>query len=112
MGLGVAGGRRTDRVVPCRAFRYGGCWMDSGSDRSNRLARAGVFVGRAAEVELLGGSLASAAAGRAQVILIEGPAGVGKTALVEQFVSDHSDRLLVLRASGDENETDVAWGVM
>jgi DNA-binding CsgD family transcriptional regulator len=89
--------------------------MDLSSDRGDSLTRAGVFVGRAAEVELLGGSLATAADGRAQVILIEGPAGVGKTALVERFVSDRSDRsdrMAVLRASGDENETDVAWGVL
>ena len=42
------------------------------------------FVGRGAELDLLRERLASAAAGRGGVLLVSGPAGIGKTRLVEE----------------------------
>ncbi|NEC21368.1 ATP-binding protein, partial [Streptomyces parvus] len=46
-----------------------------------------VFVGRADELASLTEALARAASGDPQALLIGGEAGVGKTRLVEQFVS-------------------------
>ncbi|MBW3704485.1 hypothetical protein DTB58_10195, partial [Streptomyces griseus] len=46
-----------------------------------------VFVGRAEELAALTGALARAASADPQALLIGGEAGVGKTRLVEQFVS-------------------------
>ena len=46
------------------------------------------FVGRVAELALLRGVLADAAARHPHVVQIEGPAGVGKTALIERFLAD------------------------
>ncbi|MEV4258156.1 BTAD domain-containing putative transcriptional regulator, partial [Spirillospora sp. NPDC049652] len=43
------------------------------------------FVGRTAETALLTGAAGRAAAGRFQVVLVGGEAGIGKTALVERF---------------------------
>ncbi|WP_406196884.1 AAA family ATPase [Streptomyces sp. NBC_01017] len=46
-----------------------------------------VFVGRAAELEILNDALARAAAGEPQALVIGGEAGVGKTRLVEEFAT-------------------------
>ena len=43
------------------------------------------LVGRQAECEVLGGCLATAAAGAPAVVVVQGEAGVGKTALVEEL---------------------------
>jgi len=45
------------------------------------------FVGRQAELALLGRRLIDARAGSGRVVLISGPAGIGKTRLVEEFVA-------------------------
>jgi ATP/maltotriose-dependent transcriptional regulator MalT len=49
------------------------------------------FVGRQAELDLLCRRLADARAGSGRVVLISGPAGIGKTRLVEQFVTAAGD---------------------
>ncbi|MEV0278682.1 AAA family ATPase [Streptomyces sp. NPDC050610] len=46
-----------------------------------------VFVGRAAELTALTGTLDRAAAGEPQALLVGGEAGVGKTRLVEEFLT-------------------------
>ncbi len=72
------------------------------------------FVGRAAELALLRGALADATARRPRTVLVEGPAGVGKTALIERFLAEPGiDRApAVLRAGGDEAETLLAYGIV
>lgn len=45
------------------------------------------FVGRQAELAVLGRRLVDARAGTGRVVLISGPAGIGKTRLVEEFVA-------------------------
>jgi DNA-binding CsgD family transcriptional regulator len=55
------------------------------------------FVGRQEELDLLGRRLADARAGSGRVVLISGPAGIGKTRLVEEFAA----------AAGD---TPTGWG--
>jgi DNA-binding CsgD family transcriptional regulator len=69
------------------------------------------FVGRQAELAALHGHLDDARAGRPTVVQIQGPSGIGKTALVDRFLRD-CDGVPVLRASGDEAETLLAYGVV
>jgi DNA-binding CsgD family transcriptional regulator len=70
-----------------------------------------IFVGRQAELSLLRGKLDAAAAGRGSLVLVEGAAGIGKTALLHQFLHDAGqDRALV--ASGDEAETGLPYGIV
>jgi hypothetical protein len=49
------------------------------------------FFGRRDELALLGRRLADARAGRGSIILVTGPAGIGKTGLVEKFVAAVGD---------------------
>ena len=69
------------------------------------------FVGRTAELAALRGVLADVGAGRPQTVLLTGPAGIGKTSLIEQFLSE-LEGPTVLRASGEQWEAFVAFGVI
>jgi DNA-binding CsgD family transcriptional regulator len=70
-----------------------------------------VFVGRRRELSALESELAHAREGRPRVVLLEGAAGIGKTALIERFLASLDD-VTVLRASGDETESRLAFGVL
>ncbi len=70
-----------------------------------------VFVGRRDEVEVLERALENARSGQPQTVLVEGGAGIGKTALVHQLLAGSSD-LTVLRASGDRSESELPFGVL
>ena len=67
------------------------------------------FVGRAHELAFLRERLDEASAGTAQTVLIEGPAGIGKTALLTEFGGGVPT---VRSASGDESETFLGFGVL
>jgi DNA-binding CsgD family transcriptional regulator len=69
------------------------------------------FVGRTAELSTLRRVRAEVEAGRPQTVLVAGPAGIGKTSLIEHFLSE-ADNASVLRASGEEWEAFVAFGVI
>jgi DNA-binding CsgD family transcriptional regulator len=70
-----------------------------------------VFVGRQRELEALEEGLARARGGQPWLVLVEGPAGIGKTSLVERFLASVGD-ITVLRASGDLSESDLPFGVV
>jgi DNA-binding CsgD family transcriptional regulator/tetratricopeptide (TPR) repeat protein len=70
-----------------------------------------IFVGRQQELSALEEAVEHARSGRPRVVLIEGPAGIGKTALVERFLAEARD-VTVLRASGDLSESDLPFGVV
>ncbi len=72
------------------------------------------FVGRQPELAVLRARLAAALAGRPQVVNIVGPAGIGKTSLVENFLSDPGvePAPIVVRTGGEETETLLAYGVV
>ena len=68
------------------------------------------FVGRAGELAILDAELRAVRAGQPRVVLVEGEAGIGKSSLLSRFVSGQRD-ICLLRASGDEAEILLAWGL-
>jgi hypothetical protein len=72
------------------------------------------FVGRQAELSALDARLTEVRAGRPRITLIQGEAGIGKTALVSHFVRAErpAPAPTVLWASGEETEELLAYGVI
>lgn len=70
-----------------------------------------LFVGRDRELAVLGSVTRQVRDGRPRVVRIEGPAGIGKTTLVERFLQGQSD-LLVLRCAGEREEASVGFGLI
>src|SRR4051794_19898729 len=72
------------------------------------------FVGRRGELGMLRARLAAARTGAPQVVEIQGPPGIGKTALVTAFLDEPGGDVppLVLRAGGEETENLLAYGVL
>ena len=68
------------------------------------------FVGRAAELDWLAGRLETAVSSRPATVVVDGPPGIGKSALVSAFLAGRCEGR-VLSASGDESETSLAFGV-
>jgi ATP/maltotriose-dependent transcriptional regulator MalT len=71
---------------------------------------AALFVGRREELGVLADAFADARAGRPRIVLVEGAAGIGKTALVARALRDAG--LGVVRASGDEGEAGVPFAML
>ncbi len=98
-------GRRPDHP-PASALR---------SRRSHRGERGALLavslVGREAELAQLQALLEEAAAGRPRSVLVEGAAGVGKTALLGEL-RQRLPAASVLAAVGDEAETRLHFGVL
>ncbi|WP_214370373.1 helix-turn-helix transcriptional regulator [Pseudonocardia sp. H11422] len=69
------------------------------------------FVGRQNELAVLGAMLQEVRSGHPRVVLVEGPAGIGKTSLAERFLQGESD-LQVLRGGGEQWEALVSFGVV
>ena len=69
------------------------------------------FVGRADELALLNAEMQRVRRGEPRLVWLTGEAGIGKTSLLRRFVGGLSG-VRVLWASGDENETDLAYGVI
>src|SRR3954467_10030039 len=66
------------------------------------------LLGRRRECEQLTGLVAAAKAGRSQVLVLRGEAGIGKTALLE-FLLDRAAGCRVARAAGVESEMELAF---
>ena len=69
------------------------------------------FVGRQGEINALQVELETVRSGHPRLVLVEGPGGMGKTAVLDHFLADVSD-LTVLRATGEQWEAFVAYGVV
>jgi hypothetical protein len=69
------------------------------------------FVNRRAELALLGAQLEQARSGRPRIVLVEGPPGIGKSALLEQFLRGAED-VKVLRVAGEESEAVLPYGLV
>ena len=70
-----------------------------------------VFVGREDELASLSGALRGALTAGPQIVWVEGEPGIGKTALLRQFLST-TDGAAVLAAGGDESEVALEYGVV
>ena len=72
----------------------------------------GVLLERETQVEALTGCLDRAAGGSGSLLFLEGPAGLGKTTLLEWTTAAAQDKgFVVLTASGSELEASLAFGV-
>ena len=68
--------------------------------------------GRDAELAVLAGGLAAAAAGEGSLLVLEGPAGIGKTTLLDAAAARGRDcGMAVLRARGNPLEQDFSFGI-
>ncbi len=74
------------------------------------IASTSVFVGRQDELRSLHDAYGNASAGHSQILLVEGEAGIGKTTLVQRFLSELPETR-ILRASGDESESHVPFAM-
>jgi DNA-binding CsgD family transcriptional regulator len=74
------------------------------------IVAAPAFVGRRSELRSLHDAFARASAGRSQVVLVEGDSGIGKTTLVERFLTE-VEPTLALRGSGEESESLLPFAV-
>ncbi|MGM0491095.1 MAG: ATP-binding protein, partial [Planctomycetota bacterium] len=85
--------------------RADGGFPAEGKDSSPERAR--LFVGRQQELGQLDRAFDVMQAGRSQVVLVEGPSGIGKTTLVNHFLDGLATRqnLLVLRGRCHERES-------
>src|SRR3954467_1080300 len=66
------------------------------------------LVGRRVEADRLSGAVAAAKAGRSQVLVLRGEAGIGKTALLE-FLLGRATGCRVARAAGVESEMELPF---
>ncbi|MER6959672.1 AAA family ATPase [Streptomyces sp. NPDC000618] len=71
-----------------------------------------LFFGRVEELAQMGARLVRAAEGEPQAVLIDGPAGIGKTSLVRCFLAGLGTDHCLLQASGDELEMHLPYGVV
>lgn len=77
------------------------------ADRSVGIVREAVLFGRDDELAALHGSFEEAAAGATVGVLIEGEAGIGKSALTAAFLESVRDRTLVVYGRCDEMGRDL-----
>jgi predicted ATPase len=69
------------------------------------------FVGRQTELAQLRRQLQQVNEGRPRLVVVEGPAGIGKTALIRRFL-DTTTGPRTLWASGEESEKTLSMGVI
>ncbi|NGO08935.1 AAA family ATPase [Streptomyces sp. HC44] len=69
------------------------------------------LIGRAGEVAALARAISAARSGRPGLVLVEGPAGIGKTALVEHVLTRHGSGAGVLRVAGVSWESGLPLGI-
>jgi hypothetical protein len=103
--LAIAPGARPNgRAV--RAVLAGGARRSSRAPNSSP-ARAGGFEGRELELQALEQAFALAAGGACEAVLVEGESGIGKSALIDRFLTVRATEkrdALVLRSRCYENE--------
>jgi DNA-binding CsgD family transcriptional regulator len=79
----------------------------------NQAAATGQLLERSEELARIESALAEARSGRGRFVVVEGPAGIGKTALLAATRAAAADGgMRVLRSRGTELERDFAFGVV
>ncbi|MEU9134309.1 AAA family ATPase [Kitasatospora sp. NPDC048540] len=73
---------------------------------------ARLFVGRVPELAVLDGGRARAAAREPCLVVVEGEAGIGKTALVQRALADGPDGLVAVWARCDRSERDWPYSAL
>jgi DNA-binding CsgD family transcriptional regulator/tetratricopeptide (TPR) repeat protein len=81
------------------------------SHRSSVVGGDGALIGRAAELDALGGLLADARRERGRALVIRGEAGVGKTALLDAL-AQRADGFEVLQVAGVESEMELPYAAL
>lgn len=82
-------------------------------DLSASLVASGVVFGREAELAALKQTWASLrAGGPSAVVLLGGPAGVGKSSIVNAFGAAREDRGLIAKGKGDQQKQGVPYGAL
>ncbi len=84
---------------------------DERHDLFHSPAPTDAFCGRTRELAALQRDFADVCTGTPRLVLLEGPGGIGKTALVRRFL-DSVHGTCVLHASGEENESALPCGVL
>ncbi|MGE3288596.1 MAG: AAA family ATPase, partial [Pseudonocardia sp.] len=82
-------------------------WHEEHTDAADRPD----FVGRERELAALRATRDATRSGQARTVLLEGPTGIGKTALLEHFLAT-DEEARILRASGERWEALVPFGVI
>ncbi|HEX4818038.1 MAG TPA: AAA family ATPase [Nonomuraea sp.] len=78
---------------------------------TTRALRDEHFVGRSHELAVLHAQLGRVCEGRSSLVVVEGPPGIGKTALAGEFLSG-IENAIVLDVSGEEGESELPYGVL
>src|SRR5215208_5686596 len=119
LATGEAHSHRGDpRVFPRRGALCPRCpvpfrTMGVRVDRMNQATAPEQLLERGEELARIESVLAEARAGRGTFVVIEGPAGIGKTALLATArTAAKSEGMRVLRSRGAELERDFAFGVV
>ncbi|MET9564098.1 AAA family ATPase [Streptomyces tauricus] len=89
-----------------------GVGLQGGGAEVQRQTPDSLFLGRQEELRRMASRLEAAARGAPQVVLVDGPAGMGKTSLARRFLSDAAAECCVAEASGEELEMELAYGLV
>lgn len=71
-----------------------------------------ILVGRSGELHALRANLGWAAAGEPRMVLITGPPGIGKSALIRGFLAQTGPAVRALSGCGEQSEAGVPFGVL
>ncbi|MGX1546070.1 AAA family ATPase [Streptomyces adustus] len=86
-----------------------GCSSVNGAESASAKEAGTVIVGRAAERQRLRGLVGGARLGHSGSLVLRGPGGIGRTALLDDLARDVPPQVRVLRATGVESEAELPW---
>lgn len=112
----TASGLESDLRICLAALRAEGGIDDfalGAFDLSASLVASGAVFGREAELAVLQQTWTSVRAGKpSAVVLLGGPAGVGKSSIVNAFGGAREDRGLIAKGKGDQQKQGVPYGAL
>lgn len=96
------------KSAECSSAWGAGCASAKGAECAGP-ATGAVIVGRGAERERLRGLVRGTRLGRGGSLVLRGPGGIGRTALLDDLAHDVAADVRVLRATGVESEAELPW---